>query len=181
MVAAGKAGNALRIELQGCVLRPWREGDEEALVRHADNRKIWRNLRELFPHPYTHEDAVAWIEKWKDVEPTTVFAIEIDGEAAGAIGLIPGQDVFCRSAEIGFWLGEAYWNRGIMTEAVRAVTRYGFERFDFCRIHAGVFEWNPGSMRVLEKAGYLREGRLRKSVTKDGETIDQVVFARVRE
>ena len=90
------------------------------------------------------------------------------------------DDVFRRSAEIGYWLGEGYWARGIVTEAVRAVTNYAFATFDLCRVYAGVFEWNPASARVLEKAGYEFECRMKKSVTKDGETIDELIYAIVR-
>jgi RimJ/RimL family protein N-acetyltransferase len=88
--------------------------------------------------------------------------------------------VFRRSAEIGYWLGEEYWGRGIVTEALRAVTDYAFATFDLCRLSAGVFEWNPGSMRVLEKAGYELECRSHKSVTKDGQTIDEFIYVSVR-
>jgi RimJ/RimL family protein N-acetyltransferase len=86
-----------------------------------------------------------------------------------------------RSAEIGYWLGEPFWGRGIMSEAVPAFTAYAFATFDVCRLYASVFEWNPASARILEKAGYVCEGRLRKSVVKDGRTIDQLLFACVRE
>ncbi len=111
----------------------------------------------------------------------THFAIEVEGEAAGSIGLELGEDVARRSAEIGYWLGEAHWGRGIATEAVRTVTAYGFEQLDLVRIFANVFAWNPASMRVLEQAGYVLEGRLRSAVTKDGETIDQLAYAVVRD
>ena len=111
----------------------------------------------------------------------TTFAIEVDGEASGGIGLRIQTDVARRSAEIGYWLGEAHWGRGIMTEAVRELTAYGFQHFDLVRIYALVFEWNPTSMRVLEKAGYRFESRRRKAVTKEGQTIDDVVYAIVRE
>ncbi|MGH7406412.1 MAG: GNAT family N-acetyltransferase [Candidatus Methylomirabilales bacterium] len=102
------------------------------------------------------------------------------GEAVGRIGLDLQTDVHRRSAEIGFWLAEPYWGRGIATEAVRAMTDFAFATFDLCRIFAGVFEWDPASVRVLEKAGYAYEGRLRKSVTKDGQTIDAFLYAVVR-
>ena len=101
--------------------------------------------------------------------------------AVGGIGILLQEDVHRRSAEIGYWLGEDYWGRGIVTEAVRRVTDWAFENFDLCRIFAHVFAWNPASMRVLEKAGYEYEGRLRQSVTKDGQTIDQVIYAIIRE
>lgn len=166
--------------LEKSMLRPWRPGDEESLVRHANNRAIWRNLRDAFPHPYTFADAVRWIEIANPFTPITNFAIVVDAAAVGGIGLMLKDDVFRRSAEVGYWLGEEYWGRGIVTEALRAVTEYAFTSFDLCRIYAGVFEWNPASMRVLERAGYQFESRAKKSVTKDGETIDEIIYAIVR-
>ena len=162
-----------------CTLRPWRVGDESSLVQHANNRRVWRNLACL-PHPYTAADADAWISRAAAQSPPTDFAIAVQDEAVGGIGIEIGRDVFFRSAEIGYWLGEAYWGRGIATEALRAMTEYAFTTFDLCRLQAGVFEWNPASMRVLEKAGYELEARHRKTVSKDGETIDRLVYALVR-
>lgn len=136
-------------------------------------------MRDTFPHPYTLADAHAWLERVQDTE--TVFAIEIDGEAAGGIGLPQQPDVGRRSAEIGYWLGEAHWGRGIATEAVQAVTAHGFERLDLVRIYACIFQWNPASVRVVPKAGYHFEGRRRKAVTKDGQTIDDLLYAIIRD
>jgi ribosomal-protein-alanine N-acetyltransferase len=113
--------------------------------------------------------------------PETHFAIVVQDQAVGGVGFAIQEDVFRRSAEIGYWLGEEFWGRGIATEAVRAVTEHAFAHHDLCRIYAGVFEWNPVSMRVLEKAGYAYEGRMRRSVTKAGSIIDQMVYAIVRE
>jgi [ribosomal protein S5]-alanine N-acetyltransferase len=170
----------MELKLERSLLRPWRPGDVDSLVRNANNRAIWRNLRDLFPHPYTVEDAKRWIRIANPTDRINNFAIVVDDLAVGAIGLVPREDVFRRSAEIGYWIGEAYWGRGIVTEAVRAVTDYAFANFDICRVFAGVFEWNPASMRVLEKAGYEFECRMKKSVTKDGETIDEIIYAVVR-
>lgn len=170
----------MKLKLSKSVVRAWEAGDEESLVRHANSRSIWRNLRDGFPHPYTFADAKRWIEMANPTTPITNFAIVVDGAAVGGIGLMLKEDVFRRSAEIGYWLGEQYWGLGIITEAVRAVTEYAFSTFDLCRVYAGVFEWNPASMRVLEKAGYEFEGRMKKSVTKDGETIDELIYAIVR-
>jgi RimJ/RimL family protein N-acetyltransferase len=169
----------MEIELSRSKLRPWRPGDEESLVRHANNRKIWLNVRDRFPNPYTLADAEWWIQTGS-AEAGTNFAIEVGGEAVGSIGLISKDDVYRRSAEIGYWLGEDFWGRGIVTEAVRAVTDYAFATLDVCRVYAGVFEWNPASMRVLEKAGYQLEARLRKGITKDGQCLDELVYATVR-
>jgi len=168
------------LELTNSTLRMWMPGDEESLVRHADNRKIARNLRDAFPHPYTMADAQHWIQIANPGKPIRNFAIVVDGNAVGGIGLVLKDDVFRRSAEIGYWLGEEFWGRGIVTEAARAVTDYAFATFDLCRVFAGVFECNPASMRVLEKAGYEFECRLRKSVTKDGETMDELIYCVIR-
>jgi RimJ/RimL family protein N-acetyltransferase len=170
----------IELKLERCLLRPWRAGDEPSLVRHANNRKVWRNLMDRFPHPYTRADAHEWIGLSSGETPVTKFAIVVDGEAAGGIGLELRTDVHRRSAEIGYWLCEAVWGRGIATEALRAVTEYAFAHFDLCRLEAGVFEWNPASMRVLEKAGYTLEGRARLAVTKDGQTIDRLLYTLVR-
>ncbi len=163
------------------VIRSWRPEDIPSLVRYANNRRVWRNLKDRFPHPYTVADAERWIQQATQATPQTHLAIAMGEEAVGGIGLDLQNDVFRRSAEIGIWLAEPYWGRGIATEAVRAMTDFAFATFDVCRVFAGVFEWNPASMRVLEKAGYSLEGRLRKSVTKDGQTIDQMLYAIVRE
>jgi len=166
--------------LSRCTVRPWAEGDAAALVRHADDREVWRNLRDRFPYPYTEADAEVWLTWALMQDPVTHFAIEVDGEAAGGIGIVLGEDVHRRTAEIGYWLGRTHWGRGIATEAVRAVTGYAFSAHDLVRIQAFVFEWNTGSVRVLEKAGYELEARLRRAVEKDGETIDMLVYATLR-
>jgi RimJ/RimL family protein N-acetyltransferase len=170
----------MELELAGCRVRSWRRGDGASLARHADNRKIWRNVRDHFPSPYTLADADLWIERVLGGEPETQFAIEVDGEAAGGVGVFLQEDVARRSAEIGYWLGEAHWGRGVMTDVVRRFTDYAFEAYDLLRVYALVFEWNTGSCRVLEKAGYALEGRLRRAVIKDGHVIDQFVYAVVR-
>lgn len=138
-------------------------------------------MRDSFPFPYTVEDARAWIGFASGQCPETNFAIADVEEAIGGIGLRLGEDVFHRTAEIGYWLGEPHWGKGIATRAVQALTDYAFQSFDLARIQATVYEWNPASARVLEKAGYVCEGRLRKSITKDGKTIDQFLYARVLE
>jgi len=168
----------MELRLQGFTLRPWRPGDEASLVRHANDRRIWLGLRDRFPHPYTLRDARRWIARVRARrKPSTQPAIVADGLAVGGIRLTVQDDVHRRSAEIGYWLGRAFWGQGIMTEAVRAATAYGFRTFDLARIYAGVFEGNRASMRVLEKAGYRLEGRLRRHVTKAGRTLDEFVYA----
>jgi [ribosomal protein S5]-alanine N-acetyltransferase len=167
--------------LPGCRVRSFRPEDAVSLARHADSREVWRTVRDHFPHPYTVDDAELWIERCRHSVPETQFAIEVDGEAAGGIGFVLQRDVERRSAEIGYWLGQAHWGRGLMTEVVRATTIYGFETFGLIRIYAMVFASNPASCRVLEKAGYLAEGRLRRAVVKDGQVLDQMLYAAVRQ
>lgn len=161
-------------------LRPWRRGDEPSLVRYANNRNIWRNLRDRFPHPYTAADADAWITKAEAEAPVTSHAIVVDGETVGGVGVDLGTDVRRRSAEIGYWLGEAMWGRGIATEALKAITAEAFKRFDITRLYALPFADHVASVRVLEKAGYVREGHLRRSAIKDGQVRDQLLFAAYR-
>ena len=170
----------MEIPAGSCVLRPWREGDEPALAKYANNRNVWMNLRGTFPHPYTMEDAVSWVQAQKDRDPMTIFAIADADEAIGAIGLTL-HDAHERSAEVGYWLGEPFWGRGIATEAVRALIVHAFEHFDLLRLQATVFEWNPASIRVLEKCGFVFEERLPWTDAKDGQTVDQLVYTLVRE
>jgi [ribosomal protein S5]-alanine N-acetyltransferase len=167
----------IRLECDCCVLRPWRAGDETSLVRHADDRDVWVNLRDQFPHPYTQSDADGWIAFASSQSPPTSLAIEVESQAVGGVSLRLHDDVERVSAEIGYWLGRAFWNRGVMTDAVRAMTRYGFEQFALTRVYAMPFAANAPSQRVLEKAGYVREGILRRSAIKDGLVTDQMLFA----
>ena len=171
----------MEIRLSAARLRPWQWGDEKTYVRHANNRNVSRNLRDRFPYPYTTADAQEWLHGQVGRLPVTAFAIEVNGEAAGGIGLQLQSDIARRSAEIGYWLGEAHWGRGIMTEAVRAVTNYGVRDLDLIRIFASVFERNLASVRVLEKAGYVLEGHFRKAAIKDGEVLDELMYAIVRD
>ena len=169
------------IALSRCTLRPWRPGDEPSLERYANNRNVSRNLRDRFPYPYTATDAKEWIAFAAALTPPVQhFAIVVDGNAAGGISVEPGEGERRRSAEVGYWLGEPLWGRGIATTALRAITEYGFETFDVCRLEAGVFAWNPASARVLEKAGYTLEGRARLAVIKDGQMTDRLLYALVR-
>jgi RimJ/RimL family protein N-acetyltransferase len=171
----------MELELPGCRIRSWRPGDEPALARHADNRNIWLNVRDRFPHPYTLADAEQWVANVREAVPETQFAVEVAGEAAGGVGLFLQEDVARYSAEIGYWLGETFWGRGLATAVVRRFTDYAFDTFDLNRIYGNIFDWNEASVRVLEKAGYVREGTLRRSAVKDGIVLDQHLYAVVRE
>ncbi|MBI4520162.1 MAG: GNAT family N-acetyltransferase [Gemmatimonadetes bacterium] len=170
----------MELRLEKCTIRSWWLGDKKALVKHANSPSVAANLRDAFPHPYTAVDADRWLAWATEAEPETHFAIDVGGSAVGGIGFRIQPDVHRRSAEVGFWLGEEYWGRGIMTEAVIAVTAHAFTHFDLCRMFACVFESNPASARVLEKAGYVCEGRMRRFVTKAGRTLDALLYASVR-
>ena len=162
-------------------LRPWCDADIPSLVKYANNRAVSRNLRNVFPHPYTRQDAEKWVKRCKeDTSGGLSFAIEVEDEAVGGIGSRALDDVYFKTAEIGYWLGEPFWGRGIMSEAASLVTDAAFEGLDIVRIEARVFEWNAGSARVLEKAGFHLEARLERSVFKDGELTDQLMYALLR-
>lgn len=164
-----------------CVVRDWRPTDKVSLVRFANNRNVWRNLAHRFPHPYTEADAEAWFARLAGSPRRMSWAIEVDGLAVGGIGADIDEGIWCRNANFGYWLGEPYWGRGIMTAAVRGTSDYLFQHFDLVRLESPVFEWNPASMRVLEKCGFQREGVMRKSISKDGQVIDAVLYARLRD
>lgn len=167
---------------QRCTIRPWRASDADSLVRHANNIEVARHLRDRFPHPYTRSDAQAFLKHAVPGAPEdrpTNLALEVDGEAVGGIGFIPGSDIERFSAEVGYWLGEAYWGRGIATEALLAVTEHAFKEFNLLRLYALAFTENTASARVLEKAGYVCEGLLRSSSVKYGQPHDQYVYARI--
>jgi len=161
-------------------IRSWSGSDAAALVKYANNRKIWLNMRDAFPHPYTEASAAAFLEIVDRQDPTTVFAIATLEEAIGGIGISINQDVHRLTAELGYWLGEPFWGKGLMTEAVTKFTEYALERFQLLRIYAEPFASNANSCRVLEKAGFALEGRLRSSAIKDGKVLDQFLYARVR-
>lgn len=171
----------MRIELSSCIVRSWDGSDATAIATHANSHAIWLNLRDRFPHPYTRNHAVSFIHRVKMNRPETTFCIEADGQAVGGIGFMLQHDIERVSAEIGYWLGERYWGRGICTDALRAVTQYAIESHGLTRLFAVPFAHNAASCRVLEKAGYVLEGHLRRSAIKDGQVRDQRLYAFVSE
>jgi len=160
-------------------LRPLSLADAKRIVELANNEKISRNLRDGFPNPYTLPDAESFLAKFTNQDPVTFFGIEYNGEHVGNISLVPGQDIYRRSAEIGYFIGEPYWNKGIVTTAVNLITEYGFNHLGIIRIHTGVFEYNVASQRVLEKCGYTKEGVFRKSVFKQNKIWDEVRYSKI--
>jgi ribosomal-protein-alanine N-acetyltransferase len=167
----------LEIQLASCTVRSYRPEDAGSLAANANNRKVWRNLRDGFPHPYKVEDAENFIRRATAAVPETMFAICVGGAAVGGIGFSLRADIERISAEVGYWLGEPFWGRGIVTEALKAVTKYALEKHHLHRIYAVPFESNKASRRVLEKAGYQFEGCMKKSAVKDGEILNQFLYA----
>lgn len=164
------------------ILRLWQPDDAPALAAIADDRGIWINLRDRFPSPYTLEDARTWIAFASgEADPMSHPAIVVGGAVAGGMGIEPLSDVNRLTAEIGYFLGRAFWGRGIATAAVRALTAHAFDVRGFERVEAPIFAWNPASGRVLEKAGFALEGRFRRRMIKDGKLGDELLYARVRE
>ncbi len=168
----------MRIQGEGFILRPFELTDAGAITRHANNRKVVDNLRDAFPFPYNENDAKAFIDVvLKNNDPVKNFIIEIDGEAAGTIAFRTGEDVYRGNAEIGYWLGEAHWGKGIMPKVVVALVKHLFENFGFERIFAIPFKPNTASARVLEKAGFIRETLISKGVIKKGILLDYYIYS----
>lgn len=167
----------MQITCATCLLRPLVPADAPSLAAHADDRDVWLNLRDRFPHPYTLADAEAYIASIPASPRPAGFGIVVDGEAAGTIGLVPGSDIERHTAEVGYWLGRRFWGRGVVSDALRAVTAYAFAELGMHRVFAVPFADNAASVRVLEKAGYVLEGRMRRSAVKDGRILDQWLFA----
>ena len=168
------------LQSENILLRSLAEDDKEALALLANNKKIFDNVRDILPHPYTIDDAIFFINVTKQENPQMSFAIEYEGQFCGMIGLMPQQDVYRRTAEIGYWLGEPFWNKGIATIAVKLITDYGFKELDFIRIHTGIFEYNIGSMKVLEKNGYKKDCVFEKSIIKNGKIIDEHRYSKIK-
>lgn len=164
---------------EGFQIRSWMLEDIPSLARHANNANVSANLRDGFPNPYSETNAEVFISA--NLESPWNFTIAINGEASGGIGLVVGADVHRLTAEIGYWLAEPYWGKGIISNAVHALTNYAFQHTDLVRIYASVFETNPTSMRVLEKNGFQLEGILRKSVIKNGVTMASYLYAKIKE
>jgi ribosomal-protein-alanine N-acetyltransferase len=171
----------LAVPLDGVRLRPWHLHDAPLLAETANDREIWQNLRDIFPHPYRLEDAYWYIGLTTDPASTDIhLAIEVAGEAVGAISVLFKEDINRCSAEIGYWLGRQYWGRGIVAEAVKVLTDYTFAHFEVSRLYAEIFARNTGSARVLTKAGYRQEARLQKSIVKEGIVQDALLFATLK-
>jgi RimJ/RimL family protein N-acetyltransferase len=170
-----------RIELGHITLRNWQKKDIKSLAKNANNKKIWDNLRDEFPYPYTEMAAKQWIAIANEDNPLTNFAIEYKGNAVGGVGIILKSDVFRQNAEIGYWLGEKYWNKGIGTKVAHAMVEYSFQHFNIVRIFANVFETNVASIRVLEKCNFKKEATLKMAVIKNNQVQNCYIYSILKE
>ncbi len=158
-------------------LRPFKLNGIESLVKNANNYKIAANLTNQFPHPYTRETGEAFIKMATKHSPPTILAIEINGQASGGIGLHLQSDIHIKNAELGYWLAESYWGQGIMTKAVKHIVNYGFKNLDITRIFARPFGTNIASQKVLKNAGFVLEGKFKDTIYKNGEYLDELIYA----
>ncbi|GHU56630.1 N-acetyltransferase [Bacteroidia bacterium] len=170
----------MAIQNETFLLRPWEKGDAASLTGHANNFKVWQNVRDCFPHPYTVTDGRDFIELALSKPATQDFAIVIDGNAVGGIGIVPLSDVERFSAEIGYWIGEPFWNKGIVTQAVQTMTTYIFDHTNINRLFAPVFAHNAASARVLEKSGFRQVGILTKAAFKNNHFVDMILYELVK-
>lgn len=167
----------MQLDCSRCLLRPLVRADAVSLAQHANDHGVWKNLRDYFPHPYTVADAEAYIAHVSTRPVQTSFGIVVSGHAIGSISLMLGDDVARRSAEVGYWIGRQFWGQGIMAEALKSTTQYAFDQLALVRTFAVPFATTSSSARVLEKAGYVREGVMRRSAVKEGVVLDQLLYA----
>jgi RimJ/RimL family protein N-acetyltransferase len=161
------------------VLRPWKKEDAQQLASIANNRNVWVNVRDRFPHPYTVMDAIQWIQMQSNEKPVQNFCIEFNGKVAGSIGVLPKDDVYRKTIEIGYFVGEPFWSKSIATKAVQLMIEYIELQFDVVRIFAEVFEHNKASMSILRKNGFYLESIRKKAVIKDGVIMDDYVWVKL--
>ena len=161
------------------ILREWKRSDADALAAIANNKKIWDNVRDRLPFPYTKKDAKEWLELVKKQKIVTTFCVEVDGELAGSIGVTLRDDVYRKTAEIGYFIGEEYWGKGVATEAIKQMVNYLQKKFDIVRIYAEVFEFNKASMKALEKNGFYLECVRKKAAFKNNMIVDDCVWVKL--
>ncbi len=171
----------MRFDLgNGYCIRSFLYGDAASLARHGNNWEIAKNLRDSFPTPYTIEHARVWIQHIKEHEADSRFVIDFEGEAIGEIGFVKQLDVHRYVAEIGYWISQAHWGKGIMTKALSRVCQYAMDDQGVVRLYADVVDHNLGSARLLEKVGFQKEAVFRKHIYKGEEYFDQFVFGLLR-
>jgi RimJ/RimL family protein N-acetyltransferase len=158
-------------------LRPWAITDLASLVKHANNWNVAKNMTDKFPFPYSEAAGRGFIAFATQGDPVHIFAIEVGGQAVGGIGIHPQDDIHRRNAELGYWLAEPFWGQGISSAAIGQAVDFAFQTYDIDRVFARPFGTNIGSQRVLEKNGFVLEGRFEKVLVKDGELLDELVYA----
>lgn len=168
--------------MMNCKIRKWKLSDAKDLASVISNKKIQDNLRDGLPYPYTEQDATDYISAMlsEDENETFAFAITIDNKAIVSIGAFRQKNIHRHTAEIGYYIAEEYWGKGLMTEAVKQICSYIFDKSNIVRIYAEPFSYNKASCRVLEKAGFLYEGTLRSNAIKNGKTIDMLMYSRLK-
>ncbi|QJD80211.1 GNAT family N-acetyltransferase [Spirosoma rhododendri] len=158
-------------------LRPWTMDDLGSLVSYANNPRIARNMTDKFPHPYTEADGLSFIEFATADSSAHIFAIDVAGEAVGGIGVHPQPDIHRKNAELGYWLAEPFWGKGIISAAIKRAVDVAFETYDIDRIFARPFGTNVASQRVLQKNGFVLEAQFRGTLYKNGEYLDELIYA----
>ena len=158
-------------------LRPWQISDLQSLVKYANNPDIAKNLTDKFPHPYTENDGRAFIGFATKDDPIHIFAIDVDGEAVGGIGIHPQDDIYRKNAELGYWLAEPFWGQNIISRAIPIVVNFAFETYDINRVFARPYGSNLASQRVLEKNNFILEARMQKTLIKNGIMEDELIYA----
>ncbi len=162
-------------------IRSFKNTDAEQIAKLLNNKKIWDNLRDYIPSPYLIDDAREFITLCQSEKPQNTFVIDIEGLAVGVISLTVQSDIYRKSAELGYWLGEPFWNNGYVTQAIEKIIDYGFNKLDLIRIYAGVFEHNKASQRVLEKTGFEFECVFKKSIIKNDIILDEYRYSIIKE
>lgn len=165
--------------MNNIILRPWQKQDAQELAAVANNRNIWNNVRNALPSPYTVMDALQWISHVNDQNPVLNFAVVCNEKVVGSIGCTPKEDISCKTIEIGYFIGEPYWRKGIATESVKQLVDFIETRLNITRIEAHVFASNKTSMTVLRKNGFYLEGIQRKAIFKNNELIDDYVWVKL--
>ena len=166
-----------------CKIRKWKLTDAKNIAVALSNKKIQDNLRDGLPYPYTEQDGIDFISSMLSAneDETFAFAITLDDKAIGSIGVFRQQNIHRQTAEMGYYIAEEYWGKGIMTDAVKQICEYVFKNSDILRIYAEPFAYNAGSCRVLEKAGFQYEGTLRNNAVKNGKVVDMKMYSLLRE
>ena len=158
-------------------LRPWHIDDLDTLVALANNKNIAQYMADVFPHPYSAEKGKAFIEFANSNPTSTIFAIVNNDKPIGSIGLHLQADILRKNAEIGYWLGEEYWGKGIIAEEIKKIVIYGFANLDIVRIFARIYGTNIASQKVIEKANFILEGKFEKTIFKNNIFLDELIYA----